>query len=929
MKHYSDDFFWHRSRFFPVSNLSTVYILDYEVESSHSPSGDVQLTPRWRSVSVRPNEALVINFTFQSISDYPVDLYFLTDLSYTMSDDLETVSHLTNDIVLTMRNVTKKLQMGFGAFVDKPVFPFVVPTPEYLRNPCLNVGTKPLQCDPPFLFKHILSLTENFEEFKEKTQVTRALQPILFLSTMAAAWPSGCLGCLTFIFAFQCVASQAVNDNPACGRAKDCGECMGIDPRCSWCFDDEFDDTKEGPGYRCALFSVLADRGCPTSKIENVKSSPSGNLDSPEGGLDALLQVARCGDHIKWRANARKIVLFASDGGFHLAGDGRIAGLIRPPPTTCQLTYQADRFNSSLSYYGWHTADQTDYPSVGEASVISIFSIIILNLILSFMSCCLQIAQVLTEKDISVIFAVDSKLHALYTKLAAFLPSAAVGILSDSSTNIVRLLRDNYDKIANKAELMMTYDSDSLEVLLLTRCNHESSFSEKTVCNDHPVGGRIDYQISVKPKRCFAGKKTVSLKMVALEDQAVLQVEAACNCPTCQRLPTPDYPLPSARCQSRGYLQCGSCRCHTGFSGDFCECSAETSAGGDAAMIIQCTQEGAKEASPCSGRGRCTCGKCKCNLARYEGDYCECDRHGCKRASDDNQVCGGPQRGICQCDGTCVCKPGYTGDRCDCMKSVQQCIDPNNPTGPKCSGRGVCDCGQCFCNSGYTGHLCNEIQGGESALCTDREVERCVLCLRDSLVKAFDKYEAAGADDTSPPMDNAVTPAIQSNGEVVYVSPEYANAAAVCGSACNGTVIDTARVKLIDNNEQKDDSNLCIIYTDDSCRIFFTYRYSDAIYVNRKLHLPQLQVDLNIMRKSECAKTINILYIVLGVVAGIVLGGIILLLIYKLVITIDDRRELAKFEQQGENMRWEMAENPIFESPTTKVINPTYEESGY
>ncbi|OON16991.1 integrin beta cytoplasmic domain protein, partial [Opisthorchis viverrini] len=143
-----------------------------------------------------------------------------------------------------------------------------------------------------------------------------------------------------------------------------------------------------------------------------------------------------------------------------------------------------------------------------------------------------------------------------------------------------------------------------------------------------------------------------------------------------------------------------------------------------------------------------------------------------------------------------------------------------------------------------------------------------------------------------------------------------------CNTACNGTVIDTARVKLIENSEQKDDSNLCIIYTDDNCRVFFTYRYSDAIYVTRK-------VDLNIMRKSECVKTINILYIVLGVIAGIVLGGLILLLIYKLVITIDDRRELAKFEQQGENMRWEMAENPIFESPTTKVINPTYEETAY
>ncbi|KAH8855383.1 Integrin beta-6 [Schistosoma japonicum] len=722
-------------------------------------SEDIQLTPRSQSVKVRPGGTMIVNFTFQSISDYPVDLYFLTDLSYTMIDDLETVSRLTNDIVLTMRTVTKKLQMGFGAFVDKPVFPFVVPTPEYLRNPCLNVGTKNLHCDPPFLYKHILSLTDNFEEFREKTKVAR----------------------------------------------------------------------------------------------------PSGNLDSPEGGMDALLQVARCSEIIGWRAGARKIVLFASDGGFHLAGDGRIAGLVRPPPTTCQLTYQADRFNSSLKYLGWHNSDQTDYPSVGE------------------------IAQVLTEADISVIFAVDSKLHSLYTKLAGFLPSAAVGILTDSSTNIVRLLRDNYDKIVNKAELMATYDADYLEVQVFSKCNGENEFSKKTVCNDHPVGGKINYQISIKAKRCFDGVKKVNLKMVALEDQAVLGVQTACSCPSCEKLPMPSSLTPfSARCQLRGHLHCGECKCQSGYSGDFCECSAESSAEGDATMLAQCTESGVKE--PCSGRGRCVCGKCKCNLARYEGTYCECDRHGCKRASDDNQ-------------------------------------------GPKCSGRGVCDCGQCFCNSGYTGHLCNEIQGGESALCTDRDVEKCVLCLRDSLVKSFDSNEKTKSDEVAKIIigSDDDTSFKLSQGQptsMVYSSREYAIAAAQCESACNGTVIDTSRVKLVEVSEQKDDSNLCIIYTEDNCRVFFNYRYSDAIYVNRK-------VDLNIIRKSECTKTINILYIVLGVIAAIVLGGLILLLIYKLVITIDDRRELANFKQQGENMRWEMAENPIFESPTTNVLNPTFEENGY
>ncbi|KAL7057357.1 hypothetical protein AAHC03_019090 [Spirometra sp. Aus1] len=741
--------------------------------------GEGQLTPTSQKVSIRPHDTLQTEFLFQSVTDYPVDLYFLVDLSYTMRDDLETVSRLTEDIANSFTAVTKDLRLGFGAFVDKPVFPFVVPTKEALANPCLSgVGNEDLQCDPPFLYKHILSLTNNFDEFRKKT----------------------------------------------------------------------------------------------------ILSRPSGNLDSPEGGLDALLQVARCGKEIGWRKNARKIVLFATDGGFHLAGDGRLAGLIRPPPKTCQLEFRKDRFNSSLEYLGWHTSDETDYPSVGE------------------------VAEVLTETDISVIFATDAKLYPLYEKLAAFLPSAAVGILTDSSTNIVNLLRSNYDKIANRAELLVTHDTDALDVQVLAKCQGETQFTKKTVCKEHPVGGKIEYRVSVKPTRCFSGTKQVLLKMVALEDQAQLEVESACKCDACDAAdqPRPGDPL-SPRCQLHGHLVCGACVCERGYSGEFCECSAQSSEQ-EADMLAQCIKPGATE--PCSDRGRCVCGRCKCNLPRYQGQYCECDRHGCKRASDDNQVCGGPLRGECQCDGTCKCKPGYTGDRCDCMLSDANCYDPLNPTGPKCSGRGVCDCGQCFCNSGFTGHLCNEIQGGESALCTDPNVEKCVLCLRREVLGE----DEAKIDETEP-----------AEGEMpMTITPK---AAEVCQESCNTTVIDTQRVQIIEEANQKDGSNLCIIYTENSCRVMFTYRYSDAIYAKRK-------VDLKIVRMSECTKTTNILFIVLGVIAAIVLGGLLLLLIYKLVITIDDRRELAKFKMHNDNVHWEMAENPIFEPPTTRVMNPTYDD-GY
>lgn len=57
---------------------------------------------------------------------------------------------------------------------------------------------------------------------------------------------------------------------------------------------------------------------------------------------------------------------------------------------------------------------------------------------------------------------------------------------------------------------------------------------------------------------------------------------------------------------------------------------------------------------------------------------------------------------------------------------------------------------------------------------------------------------------------------------------------------------------------------------------------------------------------TECPAPVNILAIVLGVIGGIILIGLLLLLIWKLLVTIHDRREYARFEKERENARWDM-----------------------
>ena len=56
----------------------------------------------------------------------------------------------------------------------------------------------------------------------------------------------------------------------------------------------------------------------------------AGNVDNPEGGLDALLQVMVCKDRIGWRPDSRKIILVATDNDYHNSMDGKLAGTVSP-----------------------------------------------------------------------------------------------------------------------------------------------------------------------------------------------------------------------------------------------------------------------------------------------------------------------------------------------------------------------------------------------------------------------------------------------------------------------------------------------------------------------------------------------------------------------------------------------------------------------
>lgn len=109
--------------------------MEFSLRCSQSVSSSYQIVwPSYRSLS---GDAKRFTVTVKQVEDYPVDLYYLMDLSYSMKDDLDRLRTLGNELAVTMGRTTSNLRMGFGAFVDKTTSPYMyISPPEIVTNPC-------------------------------------------------------------------------------------------------------------------------------------------------------------------------------------------------------------------------------------------------------------------------------------------------------------------------------------------------------------------------------------------------------------------------------------------------------------------------------------------------------------------------------------------------------------------------------------------------------------------------------------------------------------------------------------------------------------------------------------------------------------------------------------------------------------------------
>uniref|UniRef100_A0A672YDX2 Integrin beta n=1 Tax=Sphaeramia orbicularis TaxID=375764 RepID=A0A672YDX2_9TELE len=523
-----------------------------------------QVSPQDISITLTPGAEASFIVAVKQLERYPVDLYYLVDVSASMQENLDHLKTVGVALSLRMTEHSSDLWLGFGSFVDKPVSPYINVHPSKINNPCSDYE---IRCRPAHGFHHVLSMTGNMSEF------TRVIK----------------------------------------------------------------------------------------------RQRISGNMDTPEGGLDAMLQAAVCQRAVGWRPEAKRLLLLMTDQPSHLALDSRLAGIVTPHDGLCHLENNV--------YTG---STKMDHPSVG------------------------QLSDKLLENHIYSIFAVEKQQYQWYEELVRLLPGSHLGKLGlFQAPNLIDLVVDAY-KVStdqSKGHVFCVPVQVYFNITIGLRSCPDGGQDEDVTVMVHPVGYNESTVVRVHSKcgcscgssrRCHDNGQSTCSNGTNL-DQSLTDWDGEnsnwnckadgsdvdcsgrgfCDCGRCvceqSRLGTvygkycekDDFSCPyydGLLCGGRGMCVLGECVCEDGWTGDSCKCPSSTST---------CQAPGGLV---CSGQGKCVCGKCVCDDSRYSGSFCErcpacqstCQSYwkcvDCHLSHGLTQTEGGI------CNNTCAPLVGYTDD---------------------------------------------------------------------------------------------------------------------------------------------------------------------------------------------------------------------------------------------------------------------------
>ncbi|KFQ00219.1 Integrin beta-3, partial [Haliaeetus albicilla] len=87
---------------FPISSVTILEDRPLSSKGSGS-STTTQMSPQKIQLNLRPDDSQIFSVQVRQVEDYPVDIYYLMDLSNSMKDDLRNIQNLGTKLASEMR----------------------------------------------------------------------------------------------------------------------------------------------------------------------------------------------------------------------------------------------------------------------------------------------------------------------------------------------------------------------------------------------------------------------------------------------------------------------------------------------------------------------------------------------------------------------------------------------------------------------------------------------------------------------------------------------------------------------------------------------------------------------------------------------------------------------------------------------------------
>lgn len=216
-----------------------------------------------------------------------------------------------------------------------------------------------------------------------------------------------------------------------------------------------------------------------------------------------------------------------------------------------------------------------------------------------------QINQKAMDQSVNLIFAVTSNQIHIYEKLSGLVKGSSTGMLENDSSNIVDLVKAEYQKITSSIELLDDYKGKDLKLEYYSKCLG-NKLEKTNKCSGLKTGTEVKFEIRITALQCPTipsdRKQTITISPVGLKETLQLDVQIICEC-ECEQEDKEERN--SEKCSGLGTYECGICACHESRYGPKCECDVRNV--DTVKDEMACRNQ--NETRVCSNRGQCNCGK--------------------------------------------------------------------------------------------------------------------------------------------------------------------------------------------------------------------------------------------------------------------------------------------------------------------------------